>query len=84
MYGAAGKKDLVINCNRIGENQMGNASIKKNTVYNIIKTASTILFPLITFPYISRVLQPENIGKINFGNSIVGYICDKGMLKGEK
>ena len=53
---------------------MGNASIKKNTVYNIIKTASTILFPVITFPYISRVLQPENIGKINFGNSIVGYI----------
>lgn len=53
---------------------MGSASIKKNTVYNIIKTASTILFPIITFPYISRVLQPENIGKINFGNSIVGYI----------
>ncbi len=53
---------------------MGSASIKKNTVYNIIKTASTILFPIITFPYISRVLQPDNIGKINFGNSIVGYI----------
>lgn len=53
---------------------MGNASIKKNTVYNIIKTASTILFPVITFPYISRVLQPDNVGKINFGSSIVGYI----------
>ena len=53
---------------------MGNASIKKNTVYNIIKTASSILFPIITFPYISRVLQPDNIGKINFGSSIVGYI----------
>ena len=53
---------------------MSSASIKKNTVYNIIKTASTILFPIITFPYISRVLQPDNIGKINFGSSIVGYI----------
>lgn len=53
---------------------MNSVSIKKNTVYNIIKTTSTILFPVITFPYISRVLQPENIGKINFGNSIVGYI----------
>lgn len=53
---------------------MRSASIKKNTVYNIIKTVSTILFPVITFPYISRVLQPENIGRINFGNSIVGYI----------
>ena len=53
---------------------MSSVSIKKNTVYNVIKTASTILFPIITFPYISRVLQPENIGKINFGGSIVGYI----------
>lgn len=52
---------------------MSSASIKKNTVYNIIKTASTILFPIITFPYISRVLQPDNIGKINFGLSIVSY-----------
>lgn len=53
---------------------MSSTSIKQNTVYNIIKTASTILFPVITFPYVSRVLQPENIGKINFGSSIVSYI----------
>ncbi len=52
---------------------MTEASIKKNTIYNTLKTASTILFPLITFPYISRVLQPENVGKINFGNSVVSY-----------
>lgn len=48
-------------------------SIKRNTVFNAIKTASSILFPLITFPYISRVLLPENVGKINFGLSIVSY-----------
>ena len=52
---------------------MSNKSIKKNTVYNAIKTVSAILFPLITFPYISRVLLPENVGKINFGLSIVSY-----------
>lgn len=49
-------------------------SIKKNTVYNVMKTLSTLVFPLITFPYISRVLHAENIGKINFGSSIVNYI----------
>lgn len=48
-------------------------SIEKNTVYNAIKTFSSIIFPLITFPYISRVLQPENVGRINFGLSIVSY-----------
>ena len=49
------------------------ASIKKNTFYNIIKTFSSIMFPIITFPYVSRVLKPENIGKVNFGSSIVSY-----------
>ena len=48
-------------------------SLKTNTVLNSIKTLTSILFPLITFPYISRVLLPENVGKINFGASIVAY-----------
>lgn len=48
-------------------------SIKANTFYNVIKSVMNIIFPLITFPYISRVLEPENVGKINFGNSIVSY-----------
>lgn len=48
-------------------------SLKINTVLNIIKTCSAILFPLITFPYISRVLLPENVGKVNFAQSYVNY-----------
>ena len=31
------------------------------------------MFPLITFPYASRILNVENIGKINFSNSIMSY-----------
>lgn len=50
-------------------------SIKKNTVFNAIKTLSSIILPLITFPYISRILQPENVGKINFGQSIISYFA---------
>lgn len=49
------------------------ANIKLNAILNVIKTFSSIIFPLITFPYISRVLQPENIGKINFSTSFVTY-----------
>lgn len=48
-------------------------SIKVNSILNVIKTMSSIVFPLITFPYISRVLGPENIGKVNFGNSFNNY-----------
>ena len=52
---------------------MSQKSIKKNSIYIILKTGSSIIFPLITFPYISRVLLTENVGKINFGLSIVSY-----------
>ena len=50
-------------------------SLKMNAVLNMIKTCSRIIFPLITFPYISRVLMPENIGKINFGSAYVSYFA---------
>ena len=48
-------------------------SLKINTILNMIKTCSSIIFPLITFPYISRVLMTENVGKVNFGDSYVSY-----------
>lgn len=52
---------------------MKQRSLKVNSILNIIKTCSSVLFPLITYPYISRVLQPTNIGKVNFGSSFVSY-----------
>lgn len=48
-------------------------NVNKNAMFNTIKSISGIIYPLITFPYISRVLTAENVGKINFGNSIVSY-----------
>lgn len=53
---------------------MSESQVSKNAVYNIIKSISSIIFPLITFPYISRVLLTENVGKINFGQSVLSYI----------
>ncbi len=52
---------------------MAEANVRKNTIYNVIKSVSGIIYPLITFPYVSRVLLTENVGKINFSNSIVSY-----------
>jgi len=40
---------------------------------NMIKVAAGMLFPLITFPYTSRVLGPEGTGKVNFATSFVAY-----------
>ena len=52
---------------------MKERSIKVNSILNVIKTLSSIIFPLITFPYISRVLLPENVGKVNFGTAYISY-----------
>ncbi len=49
------------------------SKINKNAVYNIIKNISSIIFPLITFPYISRVLGTENTGRVNFAHSVISY-----------
>ena len=48
-------------------------SIKKNAILNSVKQIMTIVFPLIIFPYVSRILSVENYGKINFSSSFVEY-----------
>ena len=44
-----------------------------NAVLSAIKTALGIIFPLITFPYATRILGVENIGIFNFSSSVVSY-----------
>ncbi len=48
-------------------------SLKVNFALTAIRTTLTFLLPIITFPYISRVLEPSGIGKVEFANSIVSY-----------
>lgn len=48
-------------------------SVKFNFLMNLILTVSNVLFPLITFPYVARVLQPINNGKIAFCTSVISY-----------
>ena len=48
-------------------------SIGLNAILNGLKTILSVIFPLITYPYAARVLQVENIGKVNFSNSVVSY-----------
>lgn len=56
------------------------SSIKFNMFMNFILTASSFLFPLITYPYVSRILQPDGMGKIAFATSIVFYFSMFAML----
>ena len=51
------------------------ASIKRNFAYNALLNVSRVIFPLITAPYISRVLEPDGIGLFNFANTYAGYFA---------
>ena len=48
---------------------------QKNIFYNVLLALSQVLFPLITFPYLARVLGPENIGLYNFSESYARYFA---------
>lgn len=48
-------------------------SIKMNFVMNVVLTMSSFIFPLITFPYVSRILLPVGTGKVSFATSLISY-----------
>ena len=52
---------------------MKKKSIGINAVLNGFRSVLNILFPIITFPYVSRVLLVKGIGIYNFSSSIVSY-----------
>lgn len=52
---------------------MKDRNVKVNMALNAFKSALSVVFPLITYPYISRCLGVTNIGKFNFANSIMSY-----------
>ena len=52
---------------------MEQKSIKLNAILNVMKTVFSLIFPLITFPYVTRMLQVEAMGKYDFSGSIISY-----------
>lgn len=50
-------------------------SIKFNFAMNLILTTSSFIFPLITYPYISRVLLVDGNGQISFATSVLSYFA---------
>lgn len=52
---------------------MAKKSLGKNAVLNTFKSLMGVIFPLITFPYVSRVLGVNALGKYNFAYSVNSY-----------
>ena len=49
-------------------------SVKINAILSVIKQLFSVIFPMITFPYATRILGAANYGKYTFSVSIVNYI----------
>jgi O-antigen/teichoic acid export membrane protein len=48
-------------------------SVKKNYLYNLMRVINRVLFPMLTIPYISRVLGAEGIGTVEYFIAIASY-----------
>lgn len=55
-------------------------SIQKNFIYSSILTISNYIFPLLVFPYVSRVLGVEKIGICGFVDSVTNYFLIFAMM----
>lgn len=49
-------------------------SIKFNFVMNFIRVLMSIIFPLITYPYATRVLHKEGLGQTTYAMTIINYL----------
>lgn len=54
---------------------MAKNSIKTNFSLYLVNTIAGLLYPIVTFPYISRILQPEGVGLIQFLQSVINYFA---------
>lgn len=48
-------------------------SLKLNFIMNALLTMSSFVFPLITFPYVSRILENDGVGKVALATSWIAY-----------
>lgn len=55
-------------------------SVKTNYLYNLLYQITAILLPLITMPYVSRVLSPQGVGTNSLTNANTQYFMLLGTL----
>lgn len=55
-------------------------SIAKNFMYNLLLQIVTLFMPLITVPYVSRILGKEGVGVYSYTLSVVQYFIILGTL----
>ena len=72
--GARGESMQMFTDQEAGPLTMSKVSIKKNFILNLLLRVTRVTIPLITFPYVSRILQPEGLGRVTFAESFIAYL----------
>ncbi len=54
-------------------NQSRKKSLSVNFVYNAAYNMLNAIFPLITVPYLSRIIMADGLGKVNYAQNIVSW-----------
>lgn len=57
-----------------------NSSLRKNIIYSVLYQILILIIPLITIPYVSRVIGVSGIGEYSYTYSIVYYFVLMAML----
>lgn len=55
-------------------------SVYRNSIFNMLKVLSTLIFPLISYTYVTHILQVDSIGKVEFARSFTSYFVMLGVL----
>lgn len=55
-------------------------SVKKNFLYNVVYQILTLVLPLVTAPYLSRVLGAEGLGTYSYTYAVANYFVLFAML----
>lgn len=53
----------------------GKSSASHNLIMTYMLQISNFVFPLLTYPYITRVLGADGLGKVSFANSVTNYFA---------
>lgn len=49
-------------------------SLASNVIYAFLLQIANIIFPLLTIPYVSKILGATNLGKVDFSTSIINWV----------
>lgn len=50
-------------------------SIKGNIVFNVTRSFLSVLYPMLTFMYVTRVLSVDGLGQVHFVKNLTAYFC---------